>query len=213
MATTYTGRLVTPGNFAVPSPLDMALQRGRMPRFNGATRHWWSVLHHIRCMVGLAQLRAPGTAVKVVSDDYFHDQALAAILLHDAEESMSYDIMTTWKCGEQRSLERKLEAKIYEAYVGPGVLEAYEDHIKHLDRVSLFAEMIVVGPPLVIEHSGIFNIMQAPTDEEQEVVRRVLELFPGASSSTEEDSPLVEWFLREFRRNDAFNHRPSLDWH
>jgi hypothetical protein len=209
MATTYTGRLVTPGNFQVPSPLDLAVQRGRMPRFNGATRHWWSVLHHVAVMYGLAQAWEPGLEP---GQNTRKDLWLASLLLHDGEESMTYDTQTTWKTAQQRELEHKLEAKIYEAYLGRGALQEHVGDIKRLDRQALFAEMLVVGPPGVVQHSGISSIMDQPNNLEKDVVRMVLDKFPGAGSSTEEDSPLVQWFLGEVNANKAFARRAIIDW-
>lgn len=174
MATTFSGRLVTPGNFGVPSPLDLAVQRGRMPRFAGATDGWWSVLHHVRVLSSFAG-----------------ELPRALALLHDGEEACTYDTMTTWKTPEQRALERRLERRIQAAYMGRLPTAGEAAAVKRLDMECLRAEMLVLGPPGVLAHSGL-DRGDPPRPAVEATVRAV-----RWGGSTTPDSELVRWYVAE----------------
>lgn len=198
MTTTYTGRLLMPSNFGVPSPLDIAVQLGRMPRFAGATRVWpWSVLHHTCACYRYA----------VTMD--FMPQLLGMVLLHDAEECATGDIPTTWKTNEIRELQSRLSDHILYVYTGgasenmlitPAAIRA----LREIDMLMLAAEMNVVGPPGVQEHSGFaYNYLRSvvPSNlrKAEEIVSKVSFEFGALSDSQKPDGELVKWFLEALR--------------
>lgn len=74
-----------------PTVADIAQGLGRMVRFAGQTRSFWTVLCHV--LVG----------TELVPDEYkIH------FLLHDAPECIVSDVVTTWKSGEAKMNEDSL---------------------------------------------------------------------------------------------------------
>jgi hypothetical protein len=147
--TTADGRLVTEYNLGVPTPRDLATSLGRMPRFAGHTRVWWTVLHHVALVYRLLER---------------HHGALPAdgfklhVLLHDSEESILCDLPTPWKTDERRVQEERLCARFRRAYGEPqnaDQLAAWESEVKRADAAALRVECTRVGPPGVEQHSGL----------------------------------------------------------
>ena len=147
MATTYTGRLLTPTNFGVPSPIDLAVQLGRLPRFVGATREWpWTVLHHVLAMYRVAEEEHS------VHGHHFYDGYALGILLHEADELATGDVPTTFKTDDLRARQKHVKGFVQQVYNR----DSEEDRrVKSLDWCMMAAEMDVVGPPHVHEHSGM----------------------------------------------------------
>lgn len=144
---TLSGRLVLPtpsvhidGGFEVPTLRDIARGLGRMPRFAGQTRGWWSVLHHSLVVEYLARLHP-----------LFHPAKLLRLrlwaLLHDAHESATGDIPTPWKSAEMREVQHGFDDRLF-AHLG--ISAAFETQIVAegalLDRRALLAEAHEVGP-------------------------------------------------------------------
>lgn len=200
MATTYTGRLLTPTNFGVPSPLDMAVQMGRLPRFAGATRAWpWSVLHHVNACYRYALLAGKS------------DRSIDMLLLHDAEECATGDIPTTWKTEDIRSMQHRLSEKIFQIYLGPkwgkhGFDVSHRKSVSVVDFVLLVAEMEVVGPPGVLAHSGLdcSGLPVMSVDGAMEIVREVLNQYSDPRCCATPEGELVHWFLYTLRERDIF---------
>ncbi len=143
---TRSGRLVVPGGRAVPSLEDIATSLSRMPRFAGNTSCWWTVAHHSLLVDRLmrAQLRRIAHAPA--------EQAVARLyaLLHDAHESVTGDIPTTWKTDSMRAYQRLLDDLIFPSFgLTPPHQHADPDlraALHQLDHLALWAEGATVGP-------------------------------------------------------------------
>lgn len=187
MCTTYSGRLLMPTNFGIPTPTDIAVQLGRLPRFAGATRLWpWSVLHHIAVCMKL---------VEGLSGDF---QSL--VLLHDAEECATGDVPTTWKNPDLRASQDALSHRIFRNYAQSYASEVVRmlPKVKEVDLLALVAEMHVLGPPRVLQHSGLDNSGLDPDRIAVacDVVSGVYRAYDNAHDCQSPDGRLVQWFLR-----------------
>lgn len=144
--TTAEGRLVMPSNLGVPSPYDLATSLGRVPRFVGHTRVWWTVLHH----VVLCYLTAERAGLLPDHVEPVH------LLLHDSEEAIVGDTPTPWKSGAQRRLGARLHQRITRAYTGGDLPKGPQAaNLKRVDMAVLRMECARVGPPHVDRHSGL----------------------------------------------------------
>ena len=190
MTTTFSGAFLLPNNYGVPSPTDMAVQLGRIPRFAGATGPWWSVLHHIRLCVLLWR-------------DSAHDllplqskEVELLILLHEADECATGDVPTLWKSDSMRKDAAKLQARTFRAYLGRDPNERALEHVKIIDELALRIEAEQVGPSGVLVHSGLARAYRP-----EEVARghqhigSILGEYDGPLSSAVVGSPLGGWFM------------------
>lgn len=158
MATTYTGRLLTPTNFGVPSPLDIAIQLGRIPRFVGATRIWpWTVLHHVMAAYLVVESN-PGLFCVDIGP------LSLMVLLHEADEVATGDIPTTWKTDDMRERQHHLREFVNQVYAPHVPVASYDHVVKRIDWAMMAAEMEILGPPQVEEHSGMdaYRYVTAP---------------------------------------------------
>jgi 5'-deoxynucleotidase YfbR-like HD superfamily hydrolase len=141
--TTYSGRQISV-DAGVPSLNDIALGLSRICRFAGQGRRFFSVASHALWMQDFARavLKAsPATQL--------------AILLHDAHEAVMSDIPTPLKTLEQKNVQHKLDARIFDAYFHAyGGYEGFGDReaqpyqiVKQLDYDALLTEYAAVGPP------------------------------------------------------------------
>lgn len=139
---TLSGRLVLPtpsvhidGGFEVPTLRDIARGLGRMPRFAGQTRGWWSVLHHSLVVEYLARLDLGSSKLRLLA------------LLHDAHESATGDIPTPWKSAEMREVQHALDERLFaELGVSAIATTSAVANVALLDRRALLAEAHEVGP-------------------------------------------------------------------
>lgn len=207
MATTYTGRLITPLNYGVPAPRDLAVSLGRMPRWAGGTRCWWSVLHHLRLCASLAEDRQVPVPVGQLGG---HGMKLlrGMILLHEADEVVTGDIPTTWKCDAQRDLVRGLQKRTLEVYMGSTILcttarqrDLAEATLKEIDLLALRAEAETVGPPGSLANSGVGMLfLDSNTVHAAEaLVRDVLRAYGDPLTSINPGGSLQEWYLEALR--------------
>lgn len=129
---TQSGILVTPFGDTAPALQDIALGLGRMPRFAGQTRGWWSVLHHSLVVE------------RIITADRQDASLRLAALLHDAHEAITGDVPTTWKTDDLRARQDALDDRIAKRY---GVQCFGHPALKAADREALLAEGQIVGPP------------------------------------------------------------------
>lgn len=197
MTTTYTGVLLLPNNYGVPSPTDLAVQLGRLPRFAGATRVWWSVLHHIRFCHKLWALHPACSHLKS-SQPFTEIEVARALLLHDADETASSDVPTLWKPPELRAWARRLQERTFLAYMGSIPGPAVMEYVKRIDLLALRMEAELVGPPGVLVHSGLGrgNYPDGVRDRAMTAMKEIHDSY-GVNdplSSACPDSPLVRWY-------------------
>jgi hypothetical protein len=195
MATTYTGRVMYPTNFGVPSPLDVAVQSFRIPRFAGSTRRPWTVGHHLlACDLFAVKhlLRAPPDRAGPLLP---HERRLrSALLTHDAEELCTGDIPTTWKVDAVREMVLPVKLRIWEEYSAAGPLTPEEvGWVKGVDRTLLLAEAHAVAHENFWLASG-FN--RALVDQRAvDVVETVLRLYGDPADFMHEGSVAVTAYL------------------
>ena len=133
---TVSGQLITQ-DAGAPTIEDIARGLSRMPRFAGQTTTPWTVAHHSLVVNEMAR-----------GDD--QDLPLYA-LLHDAHECLTSDIPTTFKTPDMKSLQGRLDRRIYAAL---GLLPPEPDEraaIARLDTRALLAEAYMVTPAMTYE--------------------------------------------------------------
>lgn len=129
-------------DFGAPSLRDIALGLSRMPRFGGQTLFEWTVADHVVCATNLLRdLIALGLSL--------HDATRLLplhVLLHDAHEAMTGDIPTTFKTGDMKTLQAKLDDRLYTALGIPMPNDVEVRTIKSIDSMMLLAEAKVCTP-------------------------------------------------------------------
>ena len=217
MCVTYSGRLIMPTNYGVPSALDIAVSLGRECRWTGSLREWWSVLHHLRAMMYLAV-----HLFDLPDEQHVPAPVRAHILLHDAHEAVLRDVPTTWKTEAQREQERNLDRRIYEAYLGGPPVAHVASQVQALDQLCLRGEAATLTHERAAFCAGIdLDYRPHVTTMAQDVVYRVLGQYEGpASSAAAMGSPLVRWYLQALRQAVPANrwavfgesgHKPTQD--
>lgn len=149
---------------------DIAVGLSRMNRFGGQTIIFpWTVAHHSLVVEGLASLLIDASK----PDIDIEGELMLHALLHDAHEAMTSDIVTSFKTGDMKALQRVLDARIYAALHAPMPTGCQAAHIKTLDAEALVAEARVVAPAAtywkIVEETGHWA-----GEEAVEIVRDVL---------------------------------------
>jgi hypothetical protein len=134
--------LVDNGNS--PSLEDIALHTGRMPRFAGATRPWWSVLHHHFVCGRMADHLGS-------VDDIKHAVLKLYAMLHDAHEAITGDVPRGIKPDILSEYQKQLDKRIYKYFGIPEPTPAIVRAVKMIDETALFAEAKSLGPPEIAE--------------------------------------------------------------
>ena len=128
--TTSDGRLVTQYNLGVPTPRDLATSLGRVPRFVGHSKVWWTVLHHVAHVY-----RTLERYIEELGNDSFERSFQLKALLHDSEESILGDLPTPWKAEGRREQEERLCARIERCY-GLASGDEYESLLRRADAAG-----------------------------------------------------------------------------
>lgn len=191
MATTYTGRVLLPTNLGVPSPLDIAVGLGRLPRWAGTTRIWpWCVLHHVVHCDALLKLlvSAPTRELQL------------AVLLHDADEVATGDIPTTWKTPEMRAAQAKLRTRVYRRYIGRALTAGEQSIVDRVDHLALVAEAHDAAPTMALQVSGVagWTWMEEGNDRIEQaraILKRVAYDYRAPYDTQHEGGAGVKWFL------------------
>jgi hypothetical protein len=191
MPLTYTGRSIKPDNVAHPSLIDIAVSLSRQPRFAGHCRRWWSVLDHT--LFGDDLLRGEFGELRL------------SWLLHDAHESITGDVPTTFKTESLRWQQQHLDSRIFGAYYsGELGVEGWQSTVKAIDKRCLTAEAYVVGPPQANEHLEAFGWTAGVDDQwrkDSDVLRaglgrgKYLGIPPVTYPQLPTDHPGVEEYL------------------
>lgn len=136
---TLTGNYVGPNRGAMTLQ-DIALGLSRMPRFGGQTSVEWHVTDHLVCATHYLQnliVQGFNRATKLLP---LH------VLLHDAHEAMTGDIPTSFKTPDMRTLQARLDERIYLSLGIPMPTADERAIIKEIDARMLLAEARVVTP-------------------------------------------------------------------
>jgi len=154
----YSGVQIAPGE-GVPSLSDVAVHLGRICRFAGACREFWSVLLH--SLAVWEYMQNPHFPFKVDS----RLQLLA--LLHDASEAVMGDITKPFKSDDMKKVERDIEHRIYESLgiVAPASHES--TIVKFADTQVLYGEARTIGPVGLETH---YNSGGTRTEVEQDPI-------------------------------------------
>lgn len=182
---THSGRRVeAAGGTGAPSVHDMAVQCGRTPRFAGATRGWWSVLHHLLVCHRIAESLAAAS----VRDEW---TVRLAVLTHDGHEGPTGDTPSPYKPAEMSAFQAELDRRIYAELLGDS--DPFPDHVhrivKEVDRRALYAEGLAVGPP------GEAWVPEWDTmDEDVDVVLAVRDAYPQYHDTLSPDGrAVIDW--------------------
>lgn len=137
---TRSGVLVMPDNREAPPLCDIALGLARQPRFGGHTIDPWSVAEHSMVVALIARWwGTPAATVGMLAE--LHG------LIHDAHESVTGDVPSSWKTNELKRMQQALDLRIF-ASLGidpPNVI--VDDLIHRCDRASLLAEAKLLAAP------------------------------------------------------------------
>jgi hypothetical protein len=167
----------------VPTLVDIAVGLGRMPRFAGQTRRWWSGILHSFVTHEICRLEG-GTS---------RDQLLC--LLHDAHEAVTGDIPAFFKTKDMSVFQAEIDERLYTAYGLWPISEVEHDIVKACDDAALRAEAAVLGPANIMSH------LSDPAQAHVQIVQEICMRFPNASDTDGIDCKASQWFYNLFARH------------
>lgn len=202
---TLSGRTVLRGEVGdVPAIGDIAASLSRITRFAGHTRGWWSVLDHTLFMVELARAadhRRP-FGVTMLSTEERRALMLFA-LFHDAHESITSDIPSTFKTDDMKAQQAILDERLFARYHVRVVVDRdLRPIIRHLDHLALLSEAHLVGAPIfgssteVRKHFGAY-----PEDAANTILRDLLGstlVGTGPVLDIADDHPGYQQFINHY---------------
>lgn len=128
---TNSGLSICPGELALPTPLDLAVQMGRITRYGGAI--WCPLLFH---SLLVARMVAETSS----------DETVTWALFHDAHEIVMGEIPHPWKCCNTRTRYESDMDDIFREAIGLKDSVIDGSAIKVADRVAVHVERLVCGP-------------------------------------------------------------------
>lgn len=167
----------------VPGLTDIALGLGRMPRFAGQTRRWWTGLHHSLVCQRIA-MEGPCTGLR-------ESRMALLCLLHDAHEAVTSDVPAFFKSKELSEWQAEIDERLFKAFGIWPIAPAEHEYIKWVDDQALRAEAALVGPPNVMCHL-------LPAVDFEYVVEEVMEEFSTPEHTNGIDSPAAREFYKIF---------------
>jgi len=157
---TRSGVLVMPDNGAAPPLCDIALALARQPRFGGHTIDPWSVAEHSMVVALIVRWRNPHAAIGSLPE--LHG------LLHDAHESVTGDIPSTWKTDDTKRMQQALDVRIFASLGIDPPSEEIRALVYRSDRAALLAEAKHLAAPGVYAAiragSGVDGVPQPEAD-------------------------------------------------
>lgn len=185
---TFTGRHVFINNEVGPSVEDIAVSLGRIVRFAGATKKWWTVLHHsVLCETLLMDHPR-------YMDLSLEERLLARlyILLHDGHECIISDIPTTWKSGEMKVLQVTLDKRIRKELEIPEIVPAHiQELIAEIDEQALYSEAAEIGVEALYE-----QFHHRANHEHKRAVAKYAATYEHAETASGLDAPLVKYYIK-----------------
>jgi len=126
----------------VPGLTDIALGLGRMPRFAGQTRTWWTGLHHSLVCEHIASCLA----------DSSNHRLRLLCLLHDAHEAVTSDVPAFFKSKELSNWQEEIDERFFKAFGLWPISDEEHAFIKKVDNLALRIEAELFGPPNIMCH-------------------------------------------------------------
>ena len=158
---------------------DIGTSLGRIPRFVGHTEKWYPVLAHVLTAAVLCE-----------------EKWSVYALFHDATETLMNDIPTPYKTDEQRSLERRVYARMCKAYGLPWpVPPEAQKAVKYVDKVCLVNEghFLEHAQPHLLVPADDEGPVVSPTED----VMAVVEYHFERAMSPMHGHPLPAFFHKE----------------
>jgi len=195
MVVTANGIRVSPHNNNAPTLEDIAIQTGRMPRFAGATRPWWSVLHHHFVCGRLAD------EVGIASGIGASLLKLYA-MLHDAHEAITGDVPKGVKPEALSEYQKELDTRIYEYFDIPKPTLPICQAVKMIDNTALLAEAKSLCPVEIADclRAEGHDLDSAPILQCEAIIRSVLIWLPTPESTIYPHSPGVLNYIWEINK-------------
>jgi len=119
-------------------------------------------------------------------------------LMHDAHESVTGDVPSTWKTEDIRNRQFALDVLMYQEFRVPFPTVDEEDKIRDVDCSALYAEASVIGPPGIMEWFGVPADPLTIAD-----VEFVMAWYPNPSFTDGINSPGVRDFIDAFKMLEA----------
>ncbi len=198
---THEGRLVLQSNTESPTIGDVAYHLGKIIRFGGACEGWWTVLQHSLVCHDLALNYAEQNEYKLEA------KTLLALhmLLHDAHESITSDIPSTWKSSEMKTYQKDLDKRIYQSLCLSPPSEHDLKVIAEIDEKALIAEAFTI-------FRSFFNYDSRDVSLEAKMTAyHIAKLYSRPSTTVGEDAPavkkyqlLVNSYLSMINENDPY---------
>lgn len=117
-------------------PVTLAMHLGRLPRWQGNLRTWWSVLQHSLLVEAMAEADGHGARVRLGS------------LGHDKHEFITGDWPRPWLPDVVRMIQGVIDARMDEGHGLAPLRPEEEAIIRRLDEEALVTEAVfVVHPP------------------------------------------------------------------
>lgn len=159
-----------------PTLVDIALGLGRMPRFAGQTRRWWTGIHHAL------------VCCKLAHNDLKPSRDMFLCLMHDAHEIVTCDLPFAWKPQEMSEWQEELDERIFKFFGVWPISPEQAAYVKKIDTRALRAEAMVIGPPTIMCHLG--DAMPADI----RVVEQIAAQYPEPNDTNGIDSPAAREF-------------------
>lgn len=173
---TISGALVTTTEGA-PTLGDIAWGLARASRFCGHTIVPWTVAHHSLLVGKMAQAEMALNTDPLLSGAGRSRVTLAA-LLHDAHESVTADVPTTFKTPHFKLLQSLIDERIYQSLGVPLPTPLGVELVRFLDEDALLAEASEVTPPATYARSQV-EVGRDANPEHVQIVRELVTLTPG----------------------------------
>jgi hypothetical protein len=187
---TLTGAWLNPRSFTI-SAEDAARHLGRIVRFGGTVKGWWTVLQHGLLVARLARKRTNNPRIELCGQH------------HDNAEILTGDVVRPWKGHETKALQDAIDTMIGASMGLPEFTAGERAIIKECDDLACNVEAHIMAPPVVERHPTAFG----PREDAERHLRDGLfdglwtgDLSFDMRSTWEADGALVKLFVAEHER-------------
>jgi hypothetical protein len=187
---TLSGNRLNPRSFTL-STLDVAQHLGRIVRFGGSVKGWWTVLQHSLLVARLMH-------------KYLDDPRLEICgLHHDDAEVLTGDVVRPWKSPETAALQAMLDTVIGASLGLPDFTEDDRVVVKEYDDLACKVEAHVMAPIVVTRHPTSFGPLENAEKHFKEGLFDGLwagDLAADMHSTWNADGALIRMFVAEHER-------------